>query len=198
MNPGITVAIPAHPRRISKGMLDRAIRSVWSQERQPAAVAVAVDQDHHGAPRTRQRALEMVKTHWVAFLDSDDYFWPEHLEVLATAAQETGADYIYSWFETNPAGLSPFPDGHFLDPWDPANPRQTTITTLVRTELALEVGFWDVEDGRRFPDGLRVGEDWEFTLGCNRLGKIHHVVQRTWSWSMHGENSSGRPGQGDA
>ena len=194
----ITVAIPVHPRRIDNGMLDRALRSVHSQILRPSAVAVALDIEAQGAPRTRQRALDMAQTPWVAFLDSDDYFWPDHLQVLYDAAEQTGADYIYSWFETNPPGNSPFPEGHFLDPWDPDNPRQTTITTLVRTELAQAVGFWDVGDEQRFPDGLRVGEDWEFTLGCNRLGKIHHVVQRTWSWSMHGNNSSGRPGQGDA
>lgn len=194
----ITVVTPAHPARLINGMLDRAGRSIFSQTYHPAGWSVAVDLERQGAPRTRQRALEAVRTRWVAFLDSDDYFGPDHLQVLIDAAQEHHADYVYSWFH-NDGGGDPFPNAHYTEPWDNAAPRQTTITTLVRTELAQQVGFWDPRDEETFPDGLRVGEDWLFTLGCMSAGaKIHHVVQRTWYWAMHGLNSSGRAGQGDA
>ncbi len=183
------------------GMAARAIESAYTQTLMPGGVFVYVDKDLRGAAYARQKALDANVCEWTAFLDSDDWFLNTHLEVLATAAEETGADYVYSWYYLNSIQSGEydpvFPRTHFTDPWDPANPRQTTITVLVRTELAREVGFWAPSD-ERFPDGHRMGEDWAFTLGCNKRGKIFHVPERTWVWAHHGQNSSGIPGQGDA
>ncbi len=183
------------------GMTARAIESAYTQTLMPKGVFVYVDCDLRGAAYSRQCALDGNPYEWTAFLDSDDWFLPNHLEVLATAQAETGADYVYSWYHLNdPANVHDpvFPVTHFTDPWDPAVPRQTTITVLVRTELAKTIGFWSPLPDERFPDGHRMGEDWLFTLGCNKLGKIFHVPQRTWVWSHHGANSSGTPGLGDA
>lgn len=200
----IGVAIPTHTQRISNGMLARAVQSVMFQRLPPAQINVAVDTERRGAPHTRQRALDGITEEWTAFLDSDDEFMAEHLQVLSNAQEETGADYVYSWFNLlqfgHNLGYDPvFPPTHYSEPWDDVNPRQTTMTILVRTELAKDVGFWEPADEQKFADGHRVGEDWIFTLDCLERGaKIHHVVQRTWNWHHHGLNTSGRATQGDA
>lgn len=200
LTPGITAAIPAHPARIRNGMLDRALRSALNQSLSPAAVSVAVDLNGDGAPVTRQRALDAVQTEWVAFLDSDDFFLPRHLELLAQHAQETGADMAYSWFKVMDAQgrileHDPvFPPTHFTEPFNPANPIETTITTLVRTELAQQVGFQALNRGE-----MNTGEDRFFTLGILAAGgKISHLVEKTWIWSHHGRNTSGHATRGDA
>ncbi len=196
----IGVVTPTHPGR--ERMLKRASHSVWYQTYPVMGHFVVCDREKRGAAWTRQKALEANPLKWTAFLDSDDWLMPHHLDVLAHAAIETGADYVYSWYELHRLGQFMgnvdyvFPPTHFTEPWDPENPRHTTITTLVRTELAREVGFVTVADDGEIAH--RQGEDWEFTLGCNRLGKIHHVPQRTWYWDHHGLNSSGIPGRGDA
>src|SRR3546814_18596793 len=41
------------------------------------------------------RALEAVRTPWVAFLDDDDQFLPHHLQRLSQALTETQADVVY-------------------------------------------------------------------------------------------------------
>lgn len=180
-------------------MTQRAINSVFEQTHPAHSVSVFNDYVKRGAPFSRQSALEMNTHEWTAFLDSDDYFGKDHLEILAKAQEETNADYVYSWFWTEPYGCDPFPSTHFTEPWDNAVPRQTTITVLVRTELARAVGFWEPADNEVFPDGLRVGEDYIFTTGCMNLGgKIFHVPAKTWCWSHHGMNTSGRPDRGDA
>lgn len=189
MNGQITVAIPTHPARLDNGMMDRATKSVYTQTLKPAALSVAVDWAREGAPATRQRALDAVATPWVAFLDSDDWFAPEHLELLARCAEEESADYVYSyWF----GGADVL--GHFGKPFNPAAPVETTITILVRTELAKEVGF------KALPDRLHnTGEDRNLTLGCVALGaKIVHLPIRSWHWSHHQGNTSGLPTKGDA
>jgi glycosyltransferase involved in cell wall biosynthesis len=204
VNPGIGVVIPTHPKRMLNGMTRRAVDSVMTQLLPARAICVYNDVDRRGAPFARQQALEMNTCEWTAFLDSDDYLDIAHLETLMAAAIETGADYVYSWYTLVHMGkildYDPvFPPTHFTKPWDDLEPRQTTMTVLVRTGLAREVGFWDISDEQTFPDGHRVGEDYQFTLGCLGLGaKIHHVVARTWFWEHHGGNTSGRPTQGDA
>lgn len=204
MTSEIGVVIPTHPRRTERGMTQRAVQSALTQSRPPHSICVYNDVSRRGAPYARQRALEMNVCEWTAFLDSDDYFDTDHLKTLMEAAEDTGADYVYSWYHLVQMGRTldfdpVFPPTHYTQPWNDAEPRQTTMTILVRTGLAKSIGFWDVTDETTFPDGLRVGEDYVFTLGCLNAGaKIHHVVAKTWYWEHHGGNTSGRPDRGDA
>lgn len=184
--PGITVCIPSIPPR--SGMLRNALDSVLSQTHQPDALSVAIDHHHAGAAITRTHAVRAARTRWVAMLDDDDRMLPMHLDVLRHAAEDTGADFVFPWFHVV-GGTDPFPQ-HFGKTFDPLAPTHTTVTTMVRTELAQEVGYVAPEDG----DGAGgSGEDWNFVLGCIAAGaKIVHVPQRTWIWNHHGANTSGR------
>lgn len=191
---GITVVIPTHGERLNNGMTAKAVNSVLEQDLPASALIVEVDHDRLGAAETRHRGLMKVTTPWVAFLDSDDYFYPCHLEILAHFAEADQADYVFSHPVTW-GGYNPF-ERDFGKPWDNDNPRHTTITTMVRTELAQSVGFLNYNK----PRGYGVSnEDWLFTMGCLNAGaKIVHAPQKTWLWNMHGRNSGGVPGQGDA
>jgi hypothetical protein len=198
----ITVCIPAHPARVANGMLDRAVASVRNQLLPAADISIAIDEDGDGAAVTRQRALDAVKTEWTAFLDSDDFFYPEHLRVLALGAKIFKADYTYSYYCVHFPDGKPWPQndplGHFGRQFDPLRPHQTTITTLCRTELAKAVGFRDVPDGKTI-NGERYGEDFQYTVECAAAGaKFYHAARRTWGWVHHQGNSSGQPGRGDA
>lgn len=210
MPPTVSVIIPAHPARLVNGMLHRAVGSVWAQTRPPEAVHVAVDTEGVGAAATRQRALMSAKTDFVAFLDSDDLFLPKHLEWLLNHQAETGADFCYAWFKvlqqfadgtTNILEDDPvFPVTHYLNDFDPDDPIETTITVLVRTGLAKQVGFKELDRGE-----ANTGEDRYFTLGCLDAGaKISHLRRKSWLWRHHQlpdgtpGNTSGRATKGDA
>jgi glycosyltransferase involved in cell wall biosynthesis len=192
LGPGVTVAVPSIPPRAA--MLGRALASVLAQELPAEAVSIAVDTGRQGAAATRDRALRAVRTEWTAFLDDDDQMLPEHLRILMGAAQESGADYVYSYYTVADANgtLLPHVDPlqHFGRPFDPAHPHQTTITVLVRTELAQSVGFRDPPEGALI-DGQRYGEDFDFLVrACQAGAKVLHVPQRTWLW-VHHRNTSG-------
>lgn len=192
--PGVTAIIAAHPARLRSGLLSRALQSVMAQTFPVAAVSVAVDLDGEGAPRTRQRALEAVQTEWTAVLDSDDVWMPTHLEQVVNHALVTGADFVYSGHETIPPGHSPLPYTHFTKPWDPADPIETTVTVLVRTAIAKQVGYEALNRGE-----TNTGEDFRFTLGCRDLGAIMVCYpHKTWFYDVRGQNTSGMPGRGDA
>jgi len=186
----VSVVVPFHPARERNGMLKRAVDSVQKQT-VPRLLITVKDTAGEGAAATRQRGLDQVTTPWTAFLDSDDTMDPTHLEQLLACARETGADYVYPWFRVK-GGVDPFPM-FFGKPWDDAHPHNTTITILVRTELAQRIGF------TMSPGGVWGGEDFRFTKACIREGaKIVHLPVRSWTWVHGPQNTSGRPNRGDA
>lgn len=226
LTPGITVVIPTIPPR--SAMFARALDSVHEAARNlpagvPAQLACEMDTERRGAAVTRHAGLMRVRTKWTAFLDDDDTMDPHHLLTLYEAAHEHEAQYLWSQFRIQfpngrtQAGPTPLGAGSF-EQWNDNAPAQTTITTLVRTELAQDVGGflqpakhdWESRGGEGLDfcticdatdgenpcevDGQRAGEDWLFTLACRAAGAtFHHVPKVTWSWHHHASNTSGLP-----
>lgn len=196
---GITAIIAAHPARFQNGLLIRALKSVCSQTLQPDAILVVNDKDKHGAGWARRTILDQVNTTWMAWLDSDDYWYPSHLADLYRVAEDTESKYVFSYFD---APLDPFakydPNGHFGRPFNPCDPHHTTITALIDVALAKECGYPDTEENSPFSN-----EDWTFIIKfseicCQRGYKMTHLAKKTWFWDQSGQNTSGRPDQGDA
>lgn len=189
MNDCCTVAIPTIPPRLHR--LKTAVFTVMQQTHRVDALSIASDTHKEGAWATRQRALDSVRTEWTFFLDDDDELKPEHCEKLLKHAADTGADYVFSYWDLSCTGdvLNAFGRE-----FDPRNPHHTTSTILVRTELAKSVGFTPPND-----TDLAGGEDWRFTLGCVAAGaKIAHLADMTWFWIHHlqdatDKNTSGLP-----
>jgi glycosyltransferase involved in cell wall biosynthesis len=103
----ITVVIPTYNRA---KLVGRAIESVLDQTVQPAQIILIDDgsmdgtakvcqeysryiyyiwQANSGAAAARNAGIRLANQPWIAFLDSDDYFTPSHLERMATAIRET-------------------------------------------------------------------------------------------------------------
>jgi len=205
---GITVVIPTiRPRH---ALLRRALDSVAAQTRRPSAVVVVEDIAKDGAAATRHRGLMMSRTEYTAFLDDDDEMLPNHLETLHTTAIEHGAGYVWSRFQVaepmyaapgkvagyvHRPGPSPLGRGTF-EQWNDDQPAQTTVTTLVNTARALDVGgFLPHVDKREWQiNGQRAGEDWDFTLRMRAAGVVfRHAPHVTWNWHHHDRNTSGLP-----
>jgi hypothetical protein len=188
--PGVTAVIPTIPTRERQAVLARrALPSVRHQIMPVTSVIVETDEHGEGAWVTRGRALAKVETEWTAFLDDDDEWRPHHVSSLVAEAERTGADYVFSWFALGINCGSIDRLGHFGRPFDPEHPHPTTMTVLVRTELAQRVGFTPPEVGAR-----QGGEDWRFTLGCVAAGaKIVHLPRRTWVYHCFPGGTHGMP-----
>jgi hypothetical protein len=196
------VAIPTHPARGTvddpRTLLGRAAASVKAQSMQPRGLVIVMDEVRGGAGRTRQLALEealQTGSMFVSFLDSDDTWYPHHLEthhrlLCGESGAEDLGDVAYSWFDGN--GV--FPE-HRGRAWNPAEPHHTTMTITVRAALAEQVGF-----AADHPEGwILAQEDWRFILGLNELGaRFVGTGETTWTYSVHGRNTSGMATQGDA
>lgn len=140
IEPRISAVIPAFNREKT---IKRAIESVLAQSRLPIEIIVVDDgstdgtaatvagypdlvryvyQPNSGASAARNRGVEAASAPWVAFLDSDDFWFEDHLERIAEAIRATagGARFYFADTETNSGaslwGISGFaaPAGHYL------------------------------------------------------------------------------------
>lgn len=184
----VTAVIPTIPPRMMVSF-PLALRSVMQQTHPVSAISVAIDTTRQGAWHTRGRALQGATTEWVAFLDDDDVWYPQHLARLLATAEETQADYVFSGFDLG-AGCASVDLSAFKRDFDPENPSPTTMNVLVRTELAQQVGFTPPPD----PNQRVSDEDWRFTLGCVEAGaKIVRLPERTWRYNCYPGSTSGLP-----
>jgi hypothetical protein len=192
----LTVLVTTIPHRTA--LLERALASVDAQTLQPGQLHIQNDLYKEGAPGNRDRGIEQVNTKYVALLDDDDYLYPDHLETLYTAALETDADIVYSWFDVE-GGTDPFPE-NFGQPWNPEKPIQTTVTVLAKTEAIRKAGGYtnrfnlSADELGDFAQGNAAGEDFRMVFNANKQGaKIVHVPKKTWAYVHHAGNTSGQP-----
>lgn len=189
----VTVVIPHIPTRSYE--LTRAVASVEAQTRMPDNYVIAVDKKREGSAATRNRALYHVSTTWVAFLDDDDEFLPNHLEVLMETALRAGASVIYTGCRVVDGQNMTIPLrdewGRFGTTFDPdllQRKAYLPVTCLAHTGLAKQALF-----GPPAHDPMSNYDDWGFYLRLLGLGaRFLHVPEVTWVWHHHGNNTSGR------
>lgn len=184
----VTVCIPSIPPRTA--LLDRARRSVERQTRPADRVVIEIDDMKTGAAATRQRALDRVRTPFVAFLDDDDELFPRHLELLIETQVRTGADLVYPWFEVE-GGTDPFSDRYGV-PFDADALRLgqfIPITVLARTESVRDAGGFQEMPA----EWGGTNEDYRLWLSMLDHGATFaHLPRITWTWHHWGGNTSGK------
>lgn len=182
----VTLCIATIPPRAR--LLRRALASAALQSYQPAAIIVEYDHGRTGAAATKNRALAKVTTEFTAIVDDDDVLFPQHLEICIGAQRHTAADVVYPWPQMDGAG-DPRPD-RFGVPFDADELRRGSYiptTALFRTELAQRVGGFQKPPGSPY-------DDWGLWLAMLDAGAtFHHVAERTWQWTVRGQNTSGKP-----
>lgn len=202
----VTVVIPTIEGR--QDLYERAVRSVTTQQVHPGKIVVQLDLDRRGAHWARNEALEQVDTEWVAWLDDDDEFLPNHIKILVRAANNHHADLIFTYPEivgmedplaciNNEGQWVPTPihvpfgamqrialrkHGNFIP-----------VTYMVRTELVRRVGGFPAPYGFEASHSQDC-EDYGLLLRLLDAGaEFYHVCGvRTWRYHVHGENLGGR------
>lgn len=187
----VAVCVTAIPPR--QGMLVAALASIAAQTLPAWEVSIAMDLDHHGAPITRNRAWRNTSAPLVTFLDDDDEYEYNYLELMVRCLVDNDADMVFPHYEVIGGGSDPFPD-YYGKPWDPEHPRQTTICCLWRREALEKVDGFPTAPDDFDPIGHRAGEDYLAVCRLNELGgKIVHLPERLFRWRHHQSNTSGRP-----
>lgn len=214
----VLVVVPTIPARDE--LLRCALASVADQRLAAdvkLTVSVVGDDAGDGAAVTRNRAWRAgdPDADWVAFLDDDDRFGPDHVQSCLDHALTTGADLVYPWFtirdgaDNDVTGGDPLRapvNGHYVTPFgapftselrDELMTRNNFIpvTVLVRRSLLAEVDGFPLPGSPEWGDDCC--EDWGLWRRLLRVGaRFEHLPRRTWTWYWHGANTSGKPWTG--
>lgn len=173
----ITAAIP--PRLDS---LNTAAESVRAQTFAADEHLVAVDYARRGTARVVTQLAHAARNEFVATLEDDDLWYPNHLATLVKAQRLTDADIVYSWCDVEGRDWNP---NHAVFDGDRLL-RENFIpaTALIRRSLIADLGGWR--------DGTANGwEDWDFWLRAHLAGASFHVEPVvTWRYRFHGGNKT--------
>jgi glycosyltransferase involved in cell wall biosynthesis len=203
----VSVVIPSRDRW---PLLSRAVRGALAQEgvelevividdgsREPLEPQLAGLGDERvrvlrhptslGVARARNRAVEAARAPWVAFLDDDDQWAPEHLARLAAVAGDDVAFAFSRHYLIDEQGVvvgrGPDPVGkEMLGQLVAGNPVVTPSAVLARRELVQEVGGFD--------PAFSILADWDLWLRLAQRGRVAvsgalSVAYLQHSQSMH-------------
>jgi glycosyltransferase involved in cell wall biosynthesis len=168
----VAAIVPTVPER--HDLLAEALASVDAQVRPVTERSVVTDHDRVGPAATRNRAVEACSSEWLAFLDDDDVWYPDHVATLL--AHTGGADVVYSDCAVTGAAGDLVVNRDF-DPFALLRHNYIPVTALVRRSVFLDAGMFDTS--ARF-------EDWELWKALSRAGaKFVHVPAVTWEYRFH-------------
>ncbi len=168
----IAVVTPSLPERAS--MLAQCVASVKSQTRSADMHVIKLDTDRSGPAAIRNRIVQQLpdEIDWLAFLDDDDQFLPQHLEKLSAVAES--ADVVFSPSNLSNPAQYPTHDYRRI-----VNGNYISITCLVRRSMFEFVGGFD--------SGLY--EDWGLWKKITSVvGRFVFVPEVTWVYGQHGVN----------
>ena len=126
--------------------------------------------ENSGPADTRNFLVEAASHDWIAWLDQDDIWLPNKLELQFEAAERNGADFVYTnaelfgdtheigKFRNNPASM---PEGDVFEALVDDN-FITTAGVMVRRQLVLDVGGHDIS--------VAGVDDWDMWLKIAATG----------------------------
>jgi hypothetical protein len=182
----ITASIPERQR-----MLAETIESVQVQTSPVDAHLVRVQRPPQGLLSPRHVAmqhnalLKAVDTEWVATLNDDDIYHPDHVEKIRSHLGPD-VDVVYSWptneYDWFRIDVSDWTSREVADRLEEGNFIREAIT--VRTELLRQLGGWggEYQDGVFSETGVE-WEDWDLLIRLARAGaRFRCVPLETWDY----------------
>jgi len=148
-------------------------------------VRVLTSRDNVGIARAVNFGLRAARYDYVAVMDHDDTIEPDCAWQFLRAAQETGADMLYSdeaLTDENIGAITEFRlrpafshDYYLSHPY-------IVHMVCVRTDLAQKIGGWD--------ESLKISADVDFVLRVlENAKKLAHVPAVLYRWRTHGSST---------
>jgi cellulose synthase/poly-beta-1,6-N-acetylglucosamine synthase-like glycosyltransferase len=149
-----------------------------------------IRQTNQGSSAARNRGILEARGKWVAFIDADDLWAPDHLETLVSAVGEPGLIGAFSNFkhESNgrlavPAGVpSQRVDDYFSFALAANGYAMSSSSVLLETRRLIDAGL--------FPVGTPVGEDTDMWCRLAMQGSFLYVANPSATYRDNIESSS--------
>jgi glycosyltransferase involved in cell wall biosynthesis len=209
--PLVSVIIPTFNR---PGQLEEALGSVLGQTLQDFEVIVVndngLDVEHvidrlngrrqivylrrtgrKGISHARNQGLRFARGKYIAHLDDDDVFYPDHLETLAGFLEKTGhkaayADALRAEVKTEEGREVVQKTVAYSNDWDNdsilVSNLAPTLCFLHERALGLAAGEFD--------ESLTTHEDWDYWIRLSRLCRPVHIKKVTCEFRVAGDGSS--------
>ncbi|XHR30848.1 MAG: glycosyltransferase family 2 protein [Chthoniobacteraceae bacterium] len=150
--------------------------------------------ENRGVSATRNRLLELARGKYLAFLDADDFWKPEHL-ASGVATLEHGADLCFSGFlifdlDTGETVTPPLVDlaamGDVAARLFRSNFIQTSSLVMMRASAVRKTGLFDPQ--------LAIGEDCDYWIRIISMGgRLACTGARTCVYTKHGKSAMAEP-----
>ncbi len=153
------------------------------------------DQTNGGEASARNAALDQMSGEFVAFLDADDEYCPDHLEAAAGfLLSNPGFDATYSdgyycdaagnRIQTLASRRLPPSDGDIFEQVVRSSAMLgPPVCVVLRRSLIVKLGL-------RFDTAITIGPDWDFLTRYAETGRFKYIDRTTCLYRLHDSNIS--------
>jgi len=150
---------------VDDGSIDNTVKVLEEFKEKDSRIKYYINQENIGSARTRNRAIEISKGHYIAFLDSDDTWLPTKLEDQILFMELTGNLFTYGSYdvidkrtETIIKTVTP--------------PQQLDYNDLLkRCPIGCLTAVYNQQElGKLYMPNVRSGQDWGLWLALTRQG----------------------------
>jgi glycosyltransferase involved in cell wall biosynthesis len=209
---GVSVIIPTYNRGAG---IRESLRSVLQQTWQDFEIIVVNDggddavepilrdlddpriryhklERNEGKSAARNAGIRLARGRYIAYLDDDDVYLPEHLASLVRALAEGGHQVAYS---STRGVLGRWEDGSFVREanifvWNDAFDRDRLLVRLSITTCSLMMAREVLSTAGLFIPDLHISQDWELWLRCALAHPFRHVEAVTCEYRVSSQNST--------
>jgi glycosyltransferase involved in cell wall biosynthesis len=152
-----------------------------------------VRQVNRGEAASRNAALALAGGEFVAFLDADDIFFPDHLHVmvhhLSRHPDHAGVYADGYYVSDDETRLGTFSGRRGTRPSGPLFDQVVLRSDIVAPPLSVVLRLDVVRrQGLRFDEDIGLGTDWDFFTRVAETGDFGYVDQPTCLYRLHGAN----------
>ncbi len=178
---------------INDGSTDQSPQICQEYAQKDSRIKV-IHQKNQGVSVARNAGLDHMRGDFFAFLDADDWYFPDAVEALVSLAQKTQAEITWGQLVFYPENKLPFTEPNF--PF-PCNPLHLSLEDVLSSR---SLNCWDklyaqrLKKDLRFNTKLAFGEDSDFLFRALQLANFTaFTAHPVYAYVLHMQSVTHKP-----